>query len=98
MQVLLSYEKESDTRARVFQQNWNLSDLPQDIINNGILVDTIPTPDTPVGKQEQLYINPQTKELWYEYVDIPKTLEGTVADLQSQNAQMLLALVNGGLM
>lgn len=89
----------------IFQHN-----MPFDTINGmgmnaekleqeGILVDSIPKPVIPDGQQvEGLYINQQTKELHYEYADIPKTDANKIVELQAQNAQMLSALVMGGLM
>jgi hypothetical protein len=43
----------------------------------GILVDSVPEPDQVQmqSKNSVMYINPSTKEIWYEYIDIPKTNE-----------------------
>jgi len=43
--------------------------------NGGILVDSIPEPVQIEGKLSVLYCNPETKELWYETEDVPKTEE-----------------------
>lgn len=38
---------------------------------NSIIVETIPQPEIIEGKEAILYINPETKDMWYEYVDMP---------------------------
>ena len=69
----------------------------------GIIVNSeIPQPSIPEGKDAVLYFNPTTLEFYYQYVDRPlapeEIITKNIADLQAQNAQMLLALVTGGLM
>lgn len=65
----------------------------------GILVDSMPAENPPIGQMTAgIFVNPSTKEVAYEYSTPPKTQEQINADLQAQNAQMLLALVNGGLL
>lgn len=61
----------------------------------------IPEPENN-GKAPRLYINPQTKEMWYEYEEIPKTPEELllerIAELektQKDQDQMLLGLIYG---
>lgn len=56
---------ESDNKAKVlsvFTDETNVIDV--DIQN-------IPTPNAPLGKYPQLYINLENNELFYEYLDIP---------------------------
>jgi len=65
----------------------------------GILVDSIPEPQPPTGEQVSgMFVDPTTKTVTYEYATPPATPEQQLADLQSQNAQMILDLVTGGLM
>lgn len=66
----------------------------------GILVDSLPNPDYAgnPGKSAKLYVDLTTKTTWYEYVDRPLNDQERIQQVESQNAQMLLALVNGGLM
>lgn len=62
----------------------------------GILVDSLPAPAPAVGQiVSATYVDPTTKTVTYGYSNAPQT---DIETLQSQNAQMLLALVNGGLM
>jgi hypothetical protein len=58
--------------------------------------DIPPIPDV-VGKDGYYYYNSVTKSILYDYIDRPLTDTEKISDLQAQNAQMLLALVQGGL-
>lgn len=41
----------------------------------GVLVDNVPEPQIDPGKAAVMFINPDTKEISYDYRDIPKTQE-----------------------
>ena len=53
----------------------------------------IPISQSIKNKQSILYCNPETEELWYEYVDMPLTkeeeLEQRIADLEAAIAAIL---------
>lgn len=107
MIYLYNLQKISDTDSLVravhlqpFDPVDGLGKTQAELEATGIFVDTLPTSDATkiVGNFEELHANPSTKEVWYVYTARPKTQEEIIADLQSQNAQMILALVNGGLM
>lgn len=68
-----------------FHKKHGLGKTIEQLEQEGILVDSIPEPEQIEGKQAILYCNPDTKELWYEYEDIPKTDE----DLQQEKIQAL---------
>jgi len=68
------------------------------LARGGILVDSIPTPENIENKDFALYVNLSTKTLYYVYVDKIKTQFEINNELQSQNAQIILTLVTGGLM
>ena len=59
---------------------------------------TLPTPEAESGKDSVLVINPTTKKLSYIYVDRPLTEDEKQDQSEQEQAQMLLALVLGGLM
>lgn len=69
------YEKETETKARVFLI-YNV-EPPQELLDTKeyIEVPVVPTPTRKEGKSAVLYCNPETKELWYEYVNRPLTSE-----------------------
>ncbi|WP_243432523.1 hypothetical protein [Lysinibacillus sphaericus] len=56
----------------------------------GIFVErsAVPQPENK-GKIARLYINPQTKEMWYEYEEIPKS---EIEILRDENRDLKIAL------
>lgn len=87
----------SETKAKV------LASYTDDTLITNVAINTLPASDAQVGKKSELFINPTTGELFYEYTDKPLTeteqvLSDRLAQTEEQNAQMLLALVAGGLM
>jgi len=58
----------------------------------------LPTPEQQIGMNAVLVINPTTNALSYNYVARPLTQEEQLAQTEQQNAQILLSLVQGGLM
>lgn len=65
----------------------------------GLLVDAILEPiNVPEYTFPVLCYNPVTNSLFYKFVHRDMTYKEKITELQSQNAQMLLALVMGGLM
>ena len=68
------------------------------LARGGMLVDDIPTPENTETKDFALYVNLDTETLYYIYTDKIKTQFEINNELQSQNAQIILALVTGGLM
>lgn len=83
---------ESETKAKVVG-----SYLDSTVIAN-VEAQTLPDPTEQVGKNAILYINPQTKELFYEYEDRELTDDEKQEQSEQEQALMLLALVEGGLM
>lgn len=61
--------------------------LPDEVKQEGYEVEVIPEPEEAEGKVAHLHFSPTTKELWYEYEDIPLTEEELlmqrVADLEA---------------
>ncbi|WP_207653319.1 hypothetical protein [Clostridium cochlearium] len=73
------------THYMPFHEKHGLGKTQEQLEQEGILVDSIPEPKQIEGKAPILYCNPETKELWYEYEDIPPTPE----DLQQEKIQAL---------
>lgn len=60
----------------------------------GVLVEDVPEPYIPEGKQiAGLFVNPVTKEVWYEYEDKPLNPEERLRILEQINAQLLIELL-----
>ena len=85
----LFYEKESEERAKVVLIYH--VEPPQNLLNSRdyITVDEVQEPEQKEGKSPLLYCNPQTGDVWYEYVDRPLTPEETLnKKLEEQQSQI----------
>jgi len=85
-----------------FDEKDGLGKTREELEQTGLVVETLPTPETIEGKVADLKYNPTTKSLYYEYVDkvpTPKTemelLQEKVA-LQEQSILELSMMVTGG--
>lgn len=58
-----------------FDRYHGLGKTREELEQEGTLVESVPEPEQTKEKSAILHCNPQTKELWYEYEDIPKTNE-----------------------
>ena len=70
----LFYKKESEIKAKVILE-YNIEPSKKMLEKEHATVEKIIEPEKGKGKIPQLYCNPSTKELWYEYIDISKTKE-----------------------
>lgn len=77
--------------------NYRPDKLSEEDLSRGFLVDSIPEPTEQEGKRPVLYCNPKTKELWYEYEDIPKTKEEILEEKVATIQQALDDLILGGM-
>lgn len=91
MIFLGDFYKVSKDRYRVqiihylpFDKKHGLGKSVSQLEQEGVLVESIPEPDKIEGKSSALYINPESKELWYEYEDIPKTQEDKLSEKVNQ--------------
>lgn len=81
----------NETKAIVTGIHYMPEMLAEEEKANGILVDSIPEPESlqlANNKMPIHYINPQMKEQWYEYVDRPLTTEEEIEKLKQENATM----------
>jgi hypothetical protein len=70
------YEIVAENKARVTLIHNRPDMLPADMVAQGLEVEELPTVDETLTKKEAvLYVNPATKETWYEYQDRPLTPE-----------------------
>lgn len=65
---------------------------------NTVSAETLPVPEDQIGKDAVLYINPQTGQLFYEYEDRELTEREQLDQTTQNQALIILALVEGGLM
>jgi hypothetical protein len=69
--VHITFEKINETLGRVTRKHFKPEDLPSIEQMKGVFVEGIPPEEVIPGKEGVLYINPSTKELWYDYIDKP---------------------------
>ncbi len=100
MSKFIQCDLETESRARVSFVHYVPSQLPETVLATGILVEDIPEPEVIERKAPVLYFNPQTSELWYEYIDRPLTQEEQLADLAARQKAtedaLLELLLSGG--
>lgn len=77
--IYIEYVPETDTKGLVnFIHYKPLDDIDglgkteEELSMTGVLVVSLPELEQREGHTAKLYINPQTKELWYEYLEVPK--------------------------
>lgn len=102
MIFLGNLETISDTKAKPqfvhflpFDEANGLGKTQEQLESEGMLVDSIPDPVAQQGKIPVLYVNPQTKEAFYEYIDAPAnppTVEDEIAELKRQLADAQIAI------
>lgn len=88
----LFYEKETDIKAKVMLIYYETP--PKELLDGGnyITIEDIPEPEQVKGKSALPYCNPQTKEVWYEYVDKPLSSEEQLKELQEQINALNIAM------
>ena len=98
--IYIEYQIEEPEKARVVFQMFKPSLLSEERKQNGLLVEAIPEPEN--SGIPLLYVNPVTKDLWYEYVSAPPaplyapTAEGQLQK-QIDDLKLLLAdILTGG--
>lgn len=106
-EIWIKFDKISDSDGIVRTQNFVPNDpilgIPLEKQSEGIFITSIPEqPAITTDQTNELHIDPTTNELFWitkPRIKSPEEItQENIANLQSQNAQMILALVNGGLM
>lgn len=93
MIALFTGKKISDTDEIVTTQYFAIEQLTQEQLSKAILVESVPdNPERQIGKGTYLHINPQTKELWYEYVDRPLTDSEIITQQEERIAELEQAI------
>lgn len=84
--MLLVYNKVNEAKAIISYQ-CESNQINRDYFSNQkidfIEVNDIPLPVHYIGKQPQLCINPQTNELFYDYLDRPLTNTERISNLET---------------
>lgn len=75
-----------------FDLKHGLNKTEEELLKDGVLVESLPVAEARQGKQAVLYAKKDTKELYYEYVDFVET-ESEIAQLKTQNEELAMATV-----
>lgn len=96
--IFLGLDTKTGERAKVwfvhyqpFDEIIGLQKTKEELEQTGIFVDSVPFPQEIPGKSPVLYANPQTNELWYEYVDLPKEENTLAQELEETKAKLDMA-------
>ena len=99
--VYIEYELVAEDKGRVMFRMFKPELLPEERKQSGLLVDSIPAAEEGKGIAT-LFVNPATKELWYEYqpaLEAPLYPPTQVGQMQKEidDLKLLIAeLVTGG--
>ncbi|MEE3805468.1 hypothetical protein V2H29_00730 [Lysinibacillus fusiformis] len=74
--------------TKVQRTAYDTTGWTEEDLRDGIVVDSIPEPENS-GKLSMLHINKDTKEMWYEYEEVPKS---EIEILRDENRDLKLAL------
>lgn len=100
--IMFGVQKETYDKARVeytyympFDEEYGLGKTKEELETEGFLfVDEVLEPDEQTGKTPVLYINPETLEQWYEFVDRPLTTEERLDVAESKNGELQQAIAD----
>ncbi|MCP8339584.1 hypothetical protein NMG03_10800 [Clostridioides difficile] len=70
--------------------------LSEEDLKNGILVDELPIEKFVENKETKLFINIDTKEVFYRYTDIKSSIEDKVNSTKQTIADLTFQLMNNG--
>ncbi|WP_338651617.1 hypothetical protein [Lysinibacillus sp. Y5S-8] len=79
--VFLDPNHPSGTKVQLIA--YDTTGWTEDDLRSGIMVEAIPEPETN-GKGWELHINKDTKEMWYEYFELPLSPEQIIQNLQNE--------------
>ncbi|MEG6521185.1 hypothetical protein [Desulfotomaculum sp. 1211_IL3151] len=82
--IFIRYELEKENKAKVSFVHFKPEMLKEEEKHDGIMLDSdnVPEPENVKYKMPVLYINPETGELWHEYIDVEPT---DIEKLQQEN-------------
>lgn len=97
--IFIRFTPNSEEKAQVESFGIFTEQFPQDDPNVIFVEDDYKFPAyiEHTGKDGVLYINPSTKEMWYEYVDRPLTQEEKIYQLELEKNDLQIALAELGM-
>ncbi|MEK3745855.1 hypothetical protein NST23_24590 [Brevibacillus sp. FSL K6-0770] len=82
--LLVLYKSVDDKNMVSSIINLNVADVPQDVKDSGVIVESIPDPEAQPGKTAVAYVDVTNKAVYYEYVGRPLMPEERIAQLEQQ--------------
>ncbi|EII6832916.1 TPA: hypothetical protein KPG21_003065 [Clostridioides difficile] len=70
--------------------------LSEENLKQGILIESLPTQKYAENKEAKLFINIDTKEVFYRYTDIKSSIEDKVNSTEQTIADLTFQLMNNG--
>lgn len=84
--IFILWQLEEENKGRVmfmhYQPNHPTDGITEEQAQAGLFVEEIPEPDDIPGKAADLFVNPTTAELWYEYRDREPGMEERLEHLE----------------
>ena len=79
-----------------FDETYGLHKTQAELEQTGVLVESVPEPSAEEGYQPTgIFVNPVTKDVWYEYEPIPPTKEELMQQ-QIDEMSVAMAAILGG--
>ena len=79
-----------------FDEKEGLNKTEEELLEEGVLIESIPNPEQVEGKGSEMKYDPESKSVYYEYFDLPvdreKELEKLVEELRGKQELMQSAL------
>jgi hypothetical protein len=86
--IYVTYERITDEKA-IVRQYINLDYVEKPVGVEGFEIAEIPQPPIPpIGKEVQTFVNPITKDFFYEYTDRPLKPEEKIQLLEQENEEL----------
>lgn len=89
-----------DVEERAKKRNLTVEEFAKQVLENkeGVVLEIVPEPQKSEGKAAIRCVDLDTQEVYYEYVDIPKTEESEIDILKKQVAELsfLVMQLQGG--
>ncbi|MCO4712804.1 hypothetical protein O0H08_08980 [Clostridioides difficile] len=76
--------------------HYKLNLLSEENLKQGILIESLPTQKYAENKEAKLFINIDTKEVFYRYTDIKSSIEDKVNSTEQTIADLTFQLMNNG--
>jgi hypothetical protein len=95
--ILIGFQEIEPGKAIVMSMVYDAETRLEDFERaGGIMVESLPIPEHKEGKMSVLLINPDTKELWYDYQEIPprEPTENEKLQLQIDELKALISAMN----